>query len=195
MIINRAVWSIKINGVCDYICKLSDTPLVMLVRKRVWVCCSNCRDAHVVMNFWTKIYLKYNFWFTLLEDCGSTMYNHELEGMWYHSKHKMLNQCWFNFGPSPETLAQQWTTIDSTSCVGLDGASDLRVIRWYFRTRPALMAQSYRLQLVTWNSQLRILVGPDICHRGCAYTVLQTVLRPGVYSAVYGAVHYKEPLK
>ena len=33
------------------------------------------------------------------------------------------------------------------------------------------------------------------CHCGCAYTVLQTVERPGVYSAVYGTVHYKEPLK
>ena len=45
-------------------------------------------------------------------------------------------------------------------------------------------------------------VGPDICHRGCAYTVLQTVQRNGVYSAAYGTVHYnygtvqyKEPLK
>ena len=34
-------------------------------------------------------------------------------------------------------------------------------------------------------------IGPDICHRGWAYTVLQTVQRPGVY----GTVHYKEPLK
>ena len=32
-----------------------------------------------------------------------------------------------------------------------------------------------------------------ICHRG--YTVLQTVQRHGVYSAAYGTVHYKEPLK
>ena len=31
--------------------------------------------------------------------------------------------------------------------------------------------------------------------RGCAYTVLQTVQRPGVCSAAYGTVHYKEPLK
>ena len=38
-------------------------------------------------------------------------------------------------------------------------------------------------------------VGPDICHRGCAYTVLQTVQRPGMYSAAYGTVHYKKPLK
>ena len=36
---------------------------------------------------------------------------------------------------------------------------------------------------------------PDICHGGCAYTVIQTVQRQGVYSAAYGTVHYKEPLK
>ena len=35
----------------------------------------------------------------------------------------------------------------------------------------------------------------DICRRGCAYTVLQTVQRHGVYSAACGTVHYKEPLK
>ena len=29
----------------------------------------------------------------------------------------------------------------------------------------------------------------------CAYTVLQTVQRPGVYSALYDTVHYKEPSK
>ena len=61
--------------------------------------------------------------------------------------------------------------------------------------RPAPMAHSYRLGLVIWRYQVRIPVGPDICHRGCAYTVLQTVQRPGVYSAAYGTVHYKEPLK
>ena len=32
-------------------------------------------------------------------------------------------------------------------------------------------------------------------HRSCAYTVLQTVQRHRVYSAAYGTVHYKEPLK
>ena len=58
---------------------------------------------------------------------------------------------------------------------------------------PAPMAHSYRLGLVAWRYQIRISVGPDICHRGCIYTVLQTVQRPGVYSAVYGTVHYKEP--
>ena len=44
------------------------------------------------------------------------------------------------------------------------------------------MAHLYRLGLVT-------------CHHGCAYTVLQTVQRHGVYSVAYGTVHYKEPLK
>ena len=57
------------------------------------------------------------------------------------------------------------------------------------------MAHSYRLGHVTLRYQVRIPVGTDICHRGCAYTVLQTVKRHGVYSAPYGTVHYKEPLK
>ena len=48
---------------------------------------------------------------------------------------------------------------------------------------------------VTWGYQVRIPVRMDICHRGCAYTLLQTVQRHGVYSTVYGTVHYKEPLK
>ena len=61
--------------------------------------------------------------------------------------------------------------------------------------RPAPMDHSYRLGLVTWGYQVRIPVGSDIRHRGCAYTVLQTVKRKGVYSAAYGTVHYKEPLK
>ena len=61
--------------------------------------------------------------------------------------------------------------------------------------RPAPVAHSYRLGLVTWGYQVRIPVGPDICHRGCAYTVFQTVQRHGVHSAAYGTVHYKEPLK
>ena len=43
--------------------------------------------------------------------------------------------------------------------------------------------------------QVQIPVGTDICHRGCAFTVLQTVQRPAVYSAADGTVHYKEPWK
>ena len=57
------------------------------------------------------------------------------------------------------------------------------------------MAHSYRLGLVTWGNQVRMPVGTYICHRGCAYTVLQTVQRHGGYSAAHGTVHYKEPLK
>ena len=34
-----------------------------------------------------------------------------------------------------------------------------------------------------------------ICHSGCACTVLQTVQRYGVCSAVYSTVYYKELLK
>ena len=42
---------------------------------------------------------------------------------------------------------------------------------------------------------VRILVGSNVCHRGCTHAVLQTVQRPGLHNAVYGAVHNKEPLK
>ena len=45
------------------------------------------------------------------------------------------------------------------------------------------------------GTKFLILVGPDISYRGFAYEVLQTVHRYGVYSAVYGTVYYKEPLK
>ena len=55
------------------------------------------------------------------------------------------------------------------------------------------MAHLYRLGLLTWRYHVRIPVGPHICHRGCTYTVLQTVQRNGVYGAAYGTVHYKEP--
>ena len=48
---------------------------------------------------------------------------------------------------------------------------------------------------VTWGYQARIPVGADLFHRGCAYTVFQTVQMHGVYSAAYGTVHCKEPLK
>ena len=41
---------------------------------------------------------------------------------------------------------------------------------------------------------VRIPTVSDVCHRGCAYTVLKTVQRPEVCSAVCGTVHCKEPL-
>ena len=68
------------------------------------------------------------------------------------------------------------------------------------RPAPLEMAHSYRLGLVTWRYPVRIPVGPDICHRGFAVvvqccTVLQTVQRHKVCSAVYDDVHYKEPFK
>ena len=34
-----------------------------------------------------------------------------------------------------------------------------------------------------------------LCHRGRAYTVILTIQRPGVGNAVYGTVHYGEPLR
>ena len=57
------------------------------------------------------------------------------------------------------------------------------------------MAHSILLCLEAQSYWVQILVGSDVSHRGCAYTVLQTVQRHGVCSDVYGTVHYKEPLK
>ena len=51
--------------------------------------------------------------------------------------------------------------------------------------------RSYCSSKLYW---VQIPVGSDVSHRGCAYTVLQTVQRHGVCSEVYGTVHYKEPL-
>ena len=57
------------------------------------------------------------------------------------------------------------------------------------------MAHSIRLCLETQSYWVRIVVESDVCHRGCAFTVLQTVQRPGVCIDVYGTVRYKEPLR
>ena len=58
------------------------------------------------------------------------------------------------------------------------------------------MSPLCRLGLVIWRNQVRIPVEPDICHRGCAYIQCSKLFkRLGVYSAAYGTVHYKEPLK
>ena len=42
---------------------------------------------------------------------------------------------------------------------------------------------------------VQIPAGSSVCHRGYAYTVLQTVQMHGVCGALYGTVHYKEPLE
>ena len=48
--------------------------------------------------------------------------------------------------------------------------------------------------LVTWRYQIRIPIGPDICHRAwlCIYNASNcSRLRTVVYSVDYGTVHYK----
>ena len=57
------------------------------------------------------------------------------------------------------------------------------------------MAHLVQLWLENQRYWFRILAGSDVCHRGCANTVLQTFQRPGVRSVVYVIKHYEEPLK
>ena len=79
----------------------------------------------------------------------------------------------------------------TTKCFNLS----VYMIVLYLVISDIIILQHYMGSADTWvRYQVRIPVGPDICHRGCAYSVLQTVQRPGVCSAAYGTVHYKEPL-
>ena len=50
--------------------------------------------------------------------------------------------------------------------------------------RPRWLIRIACTGLVTWRYQARIPVGPDICHRGFAYTVHQTVRSHGVYTVL-----------
>ena len=58
-----------------------------------------------------------------------------------------------------------------------------------------LMARSVMLWLKSQRYCVRIPAGSDVCHRGCEYTVFQTVQRLGVCSVVHDTVHCEEPLK
>ena len=88
---------------------------------------------------------------------------------------------------------QTFQTFQKTHFISADKNKIIQ--QCFFFCWAAPMVHSYRLGLVTWRYQILIPVRTDICHRGCAYTVLQTVKRHGVYSAAYGTVHYKEPVK
>ena len=51
------------------------------------------------------------------------------------------------------------------------------------------MTHSIRLWLDTQMYWVRIPAGSDVCHWSCAYTMLQTVQRPGVYSVICGTIY------
>ena len=58
------------------------------------------------------------------------------------------------------------------------------------------MAHLAWLWLKNQRYWVRIPAGSDIFYRDCAFTVFQTVQKPGVVlCAVYGTVHYKGPLE
>ena len=57
------------------------------------------------------------------------------------------------------------------------------------------MSHSIRSWFKTQKYCVQIPAESDVCHRGCAYTVLKTGQWPGVCGVVYGTVYYKEPLK
>ena len=103
------------------------------------------------------------------------------------SKHKTFARCCCDLGPPSAMLAQIHSNIGSTSPARVSRVFIIAIKGTVLC--PIAGPDSYRLGIVTCRYQARIPVGPDIYHRGCAYTVLQTVQMHGVYSAVYGTVH------
>ena len=53
----------------------------------------------------------------------------------------------------------------------------------------------FSLHYIVCIELVKMAILISVRYRSCAYTVNQTVQRHGVYSAAYGAVDYKEPLK
>ena len=121
----------------------------------------------------------------------------------------VLDRCW-------DTVAQYWSNTGpahiiegcyilgvKTHCrpVGRFGncfPSDTR--RWPNADLMLGRRRSLWPNIIPTLFQCLCLLGCTLCslfkiHRGCAYTVLQTVQMPGECSAIYGTVHYKEPLK
>ena len=83
-------------------------------------------------------------------------------------------------------LDDAWVLCLFVFCLFIVFNMYIHSLRYLIVTFPWLLEtgrHSYRLGHVTWRYQARIPVGPNICHRGCAYTLLQTVQRQGVYSA------------
>ena len=97
-------------------------------------------------------------------------------------------------------LKQHWVNVSCLLTSNLVSELHKNAYLWVYLYRPARMAHSVRLWLETRRYWARIPVGSDGCYRGCAYTVLRTVQKTGVCSALYGAVYYqawyyKEPFK
>ena len=65
------------------------------------------------------------------------------------------------------------------------------MLKWHIQKYADPLVHSIWSWLETEMYWIRIAVGSDVCHWGCASTVLQT----GVSPAVYGTVYNKEPLK
>ena len=113
------------------------------------------------------LWISWIFLFEQFLEFGSTNDHNK----WYMS---LVEQCWCSVLYSLGTKMQKNTFASCRSC------------------GPEPMTHSSRLELVTWG-MLESRSGRIF---GCALTVhIQTVQRPGVYSAAYSTVHYYEPLK
>ena len=102
--------------------------------------------------------------------------------------HPSSLKCWPNVCAAVPTLKRRWVNVSCLLCWITDNIYT-----------PHPLAGPDGSFVSAWACNLGVpgsnLGWSDICHRGCAYTVLQTVQNHEVYNAAYGTVHYKEPLK
>ena len=105
--------------------------------------------------------------------------------------HLFVNSLFFTFRPQIVGFFHGWTVRYVYYVTG----TNLSQGKYNEYRACALPAVPAGLDGSFVSTGARIPVGTDIRHRGCAYTVLQTVQKIGVYSATYSTVHYKQPLK
>ena len=105
-------------------------------------------------------------------------------------------RCWSSVNDAGPALTQHWVEVSSLLVQSPSWWPPTRVSAWCHVAdpwRPEPMAHTFWLWLEIIGSNPG---RADVCCQECAYTVLQSVLRPGVCSAVYGILlYYKELLR
>ena len=72
-------------------------------------------------------------------------------------------------------LGKRWASVADVNPAMWQRPAQVNTRGHFGISGPAPMAHLYQLGSVTWRYQVRIPVGPDICHRGCAYSLLKSV--------------------
>ena len=100
-----------------------------------------------------KPVLKQNDGFVCMGHAGSAD-QQAVMAMWYHSRQKTLNQCWFDVGPTSTTLDQRYTDIDSMFCAVLV-MEEVINIHTTLKSKKAVAAYPYNAEIY-WYKPWRL---------------------------------------